>query len=180
MKNVTECFPKTKSYPIGVLQFGEGNFLRAFADEMIDIANEKGLTNLGVAVVKPRPGSVERFRLQDGRYTVILRGLEEGKTVVRSRVIHCLEKVLSPNEDASEILHLAALPSLRFVLSNTTEAGIVLNPEDDPRKDPQSFPGKVCRLLWERYLAFQGSAVCSQRSSACDRECPIVQVDGTT
>ena len=145
--------------PLRVLQFGEGNFLRAFADWMIDKANEAGAFAGSIAVVKPRPGSLAAFRAQGNRYTVVARGLREGRAVREARLVTSIAQTVDPYEDFSAFLRLARCDTLELVLSNTTEAGLALSPDDRPdAAPPASFPAKLTRLLFERYRHFQGAA----------------------
>ena len=155
--NIKEKAVKTQ-YPIKVMQFGEGNFLRAFVDYMIDILNEKGNFNGSIAIVKPIPfGSLDMFKEQDNLYTVLLRGKENGKVVNDSRIITSVSKVLDCAEDYEEYMDLAHLDTLRFVVSNTTEAGIVLDINDTFDGLPNTYPGKLTKFLYERYTAFSGA-----------------------
>ncbi|MBR4223658.1 MAG: tagaturonate reductase [Oscillospiraceae bacterium] len=144
--------------PIKAIQFGEGNFLRAFVDYMIDILNEYTDTDIGITILKPIPyGTLDRFRAQDSIYTVYLRGLCDGKETKIRRVITSVDNVFGCTEDYEQYAALAKLDDLRFVISNTTEAGIVLDEND--RLDmcpPQSFPGKLTKFLFERYQHFHG------------------------
>ena len=156
MKNISEL-SKTSKYPIKVIQFGEGNFLRAFVDYMIDIANEKGVFGGSVAVVKPISfGSLDAFYEQDNLYTVLLRGKENGEVVNKSRIIKSISKVLDCKEDFEEYMALSRIDTLRFVVSNTTEAGIVLDKNDRFDGLPETYPGKLTKFLYERYTAFGG------------------------
>ena len=142
-------------YPIKVVQFGEGNFLRAFVDYFIDIANEKGVFGGGIAIVKPISfGSLDAFREQNNLYTVVLRGKENGEVINSSRVITSVRKVLDCKDDFDEYMALARLDTLRFVVSNTTEAGIVLDEKDHLDGLPETYPGKLTKFLYERYNAF--------------------------
>jgi len=142
-----------------VAQFGEGNFLRAFADYMIDIANEKGVFEGGVAVIKPIPfGSFEQFDAQDNAYTVILRGTAEGKQVVSHRIVSSITETIDPFTDYESFLRLAKSEDLQFVISNTTEAGIVYDETDKfDQKPANSFPGKLVQFLYARYEHFKGA-----------------------
>ena len=147
-----------KEYPIKVMQFGEGNFLRAFVDYMIDIANEKGAFDGSIAIVKPISfGSLDMFKEQDNLYTVLLRGKENGEDVNDSRIITSVSKVLDCAKDYDEYMSLAHLDTLRFIVSNTTEAGIVLDKNDTFDGLPNTYPGKLTKLLYERYTAFSGA-----------------------
>ena len=122
---------------IRVLQFGEGNFLRAFADEMLDRLNAQG-GDLGVAIVKPREkGSCQALREQDCLYTVLLRGREEQGDVKESRIIRSVRAVVEPYQDFQSYLELARIETLRFIISNTTEAGIVYTGQDQYADAPR-------------------------------------------
>ena len=130
MKQIQELHSRTPR-EIKVVQFGEGNFLRAFVDYFIDVANEKGAFNGDVAVVKPISfGTLERFHKQNNLYTVSLRGRRNGEPYVENRVITCINRVVDAYGEYGEYAALAKLPSLRFVVSNTTEAGIVYDETD--------------------------------------------------
>lgn len=154
--NIKEKASRTE-YPIRMVQFGEGNFLRAFVDYMLDIANEKGVFGGSIAIVKPIAfGNLDSFYAQDNFYTVILRGKENGKTVNDSRIITSVSKVLDCAEDYDEYMALASLDTLRFVVSNTTEAGIVLDDKDNFDGLPNTYPGKLTKFLYERYTVFSG------------------------
>ena len=144
-----------KEAPERALQFGEGGFLRAFVEPFFDEMNEKAGFNGKVALVQPRGGHPEisdAFRKQDGLYTLMLRGRENGKAVARKRVISCVSRCLDPKADWDILLDCAKNPDLRFILSNTTEAGIAFDPsckaDDAP---PASFPGKLTAFLYRRY-----------------------------
>lgn len=159
MDTLSRKIKEVPSHPIRVVQFGEGNFLRAFADYMIDVANEKGVTDMGVAVVKPiQFGSLELFEKQDNLYTVVLRGQQDGKTVNDARLVTCVEKAVDAFNQYDEYAALAKLDTLKIVISNTTEAGIVFDPADKMELNPPlTFPGKLTKMLYERYQAFSGS-----------------------
>ena len=143
--------------PVKVLQFGEGNFLRAFVDYMIDIANEKSDFNGSVALVKPiQMGTLfPAFKEQDYRYTVMLRGLVDGQAVEQTRVVTSVADAVDAYADYAHYADYAKLPSLRFIVSNTTEAGIVLDETDEfSLCPPKSYPGKLTKFLFERAEAF--------------------------
>lgn len=159
MNLITERYSCQKSRPIRVVQFGEGNFLRAFVDYMIDIANEKSDFNAGIAILKPISfGNLDRFKNQDNLYTVVLRGKENGRVVNESRVITSIQEVLDCAENYNEFISLATLDTLRFVVSNTTEAGITLDLNDSIEGLPSSYPGKLTKFLYQRYQTFSGAA----------------------
>ncbi len=158
MMTIKEKVANRVNRPIKVVQFGEGNFLRAFPDYMIDIANEKGLFDGNIAVVKCVPfGNLDRFKNQDNLYTVILRGKDGGEVVNSSRIVTSIEKTVGCYEDYDEYISLAKLDSLRFVISNTTEAGIVLDKNDHLDGIPETYPGKLTQFLYERFKAFDGA-----------------------
>ena len=144
--------------PIKVLQFGEGNFLRAFVDYMIDVANEEGVFNGNIAVVKPIAyGNLDSFKKQDCQYTLSLRGKENGETKVVNRVITSVSDAVGAIEDYEAYAEYAKLDTLRFVVSNTTEAGIVYDETDEfNAMPPKTFPGKLTKLLYERFKYFNG------------------------
>lgn len=142
-----------KDAPERVLQFGEGNFLRAFVDCFIDQMNEKAGFDGKVVLVQPiAPGLAKLINDQEGLYTLFLRGQENQEAVNRKRVISCVSRCLNPYEEYQAVLDCAKNPDLRFMVSNTTEAGIVFDPackaDDAP---PSSFPGKLTAFLYERF-----------------------------
>ncbi len=144
--------------PEKILQFGEGNFLRAFVDWMVDIANEKAGFNGNVVMVQPlERGMAEMINAQKGLYTTVLRGVQEGKEVSELRTIRSVSRCLNAYTEHEEYLKLAESPDLRFVVSNTTEAGIAYGPADRLEDRPQSsFPGKVTAFLYRRWRHFAG------------------------
>ena len=157
MENLNATMIQKTERPIKVIQFGEGNFLRAFVDYMIDVANEAGVFDGSIAIVKPISfGSLEMFEKQDNLYTVVLRGKENGQTVNDSRIVTSVSKVLDCKDENEAYMGLAKLDTLRFVVSNTTEAGIVLDVNDNFDGLPTTYPGKLTKFLYERYKAFDG------------------------
>ncbi|WP_156293762.1 tagaturonate reductase [Serratia oryzae] len=148
-------------YPDRIIQFGEGNFLRAFIDWQIDLLNEHTGLNAGVVVVRPidsdQPPSLNT---QDGLYTTIIRGLnEQGEAVCEPRLIRSINREVNVYQDYAGYLALARDPAMRFVFSNTTEAGITYLPQDRFADAPAaSFPAKLTRLLYERFSHFNGAA----------------------
>lgn len=147
--------------PVRIVQFGEGNFLRAFADWMIDKANECGAFNGNIAIIKPRAaGSLEAFRVQDNIYTVQLRGIIAGKPAAQNHVVRSVAAAINPYNDIASFRSLAVSDALRFVISNTTDAGIEFRADDPlPAQDELSltFPGKLTQLLFMRYRHFRGN-----------------------
>lgn len=142
-----------------VLQYGEGNFLRAFADWMIDIANSNNTTNLKVIVVSPRFKSnhaIETLKNQNGIYHTILQGIDSGQAKSEIRTINCITKAIAPEVDHTSYLEIAESPELRFVITNTTEAGIIYDNDNIFDTIPRTFPGKVTAMLFHRWQFFKG------------------------
>lgn len=145
--------------PIKVLQFGEGNFLRGFVDYMIDIANEKETFNGDIVIVKPiESGSLELFHKQEFQYTVSLSGIVDGKAQVLNRQITSIADAVDTYSEYERYMDYSRLDTLRYIVSNTTEAGIVYDRTDEfHMTPPSSYPGKLTKFLYERYKAFHGS-----------------------
>ncbi len=148
-------------YPTRVIQFGEGNFLRAFIDWQLDLLNEQ--TDLAAGVTIIRPINTEfppSLNIQDGLYTTAIRGLDErGEAVSEARIIRSVNNEINPWQDFAGYLALARNPAIAFVFSNTTEAGISYHAGDRPDdKPPVSFPAKLTQLLFERFRHFNGAA----------------------
>ena len=146
-----------KNAPERVLQFGEGNFLRAFADYWFDMANEKAGWNGKCVLVQPiAQGLTQLINRQEGLYTLYLRGRQNGEKVDAKRVISSVSRCLNPYEkqDYDAMMDVAAGEALEYIVSNTTEAGIVYAPscrlEDCP---PASFPAKLTQVLLHRWRA---------------------------
>ena len=146
-----------KNAPERVLQFGEGNFLRAFADYWFDMANEKAGWNGKCVLVQPiAQGLTQLINRQEGLYTLYLRGRQNGEKVDEKRVISSVSRCLNPYEkqDYDAMMDVAAGEALEYIVSNTTEAGIVYDPscrlEDCP---PASFPAKLTQVLLHRWRA---------------------------
>lgn len=143
-----------------ILQFGEGNFLRAFFDWMIDIANAKGVTDAEITVVPPRfreGSSVSRLKAQDGVYHVILEGIGDGRPKRETRRITSIKNIVVPADESRRYESVILDPDLRFVVSNTTEAGIRYEADDITAPVPSTFPGKVTALLYRRWKNFDGA-----------------------
>ncbi len=152
-----------ESAPERVLQFGEGNFLRAFVNYWFDMANEKVGWNGKCVLVQPiAPGLAKLINEQDGLYTLYLRGRENGEKVDRKRVISSVSRCLNPYEkaDYEEMMKVAVSDDLEYVVSNTTEAGIVYDPSCQKDDCPaSSFPGKLTQVLYKRWQAGKGGLV---------------------
>ena len=149
--------------PERVLQFGEGNFLRAFVNYWFDVANEKAGWNGKCVLVQPIDrGLSELINRQEGLYTLYLRGMEHGEKVDRNRVISSVSRCLNPYEEDGfrEMMAVAVSDELEYIVSNTTEAGIVYDPACQMTDTPcASFPGKLTQVLYERFRAGKGGVV---------------------
>ncbi len=151
---------KPADRPVKIIQFGEGNFLRAFVDWMVQEMNDKAGFNGNVAVVQPiEHGMVDKLNDQDGLYTLVLKGIKDKKGVKDVTLIDSISKGVNPYTGFSEFLKLAENEDTRFVVSNTTEAGIAFNDNDTPdMQPPASFPAKVTLLLYHRFKTFNGAS----------------------
>lgn len=155
-----ETYPGFKQYPEKVLQFGEGNFLRCFVDWMFNELNKKANFNGSIVVVQPiEMGMVDMLNVQDGLYTVYLRGLKNGTVENYHETINVISRGLNPYKQFAEFIQTAENPDMRFVISNTTEAGITYK-ADDKASDtpPASYPAKLAVWLYHRYKTFNGDA----------------------
>ncbi len=137
-----------------VLQFGEGNFLRSFADLYFDTLNAEG-GEYSVNIVKPITfGSLDAFRAQDNKYNVVLRGMSEGKAVENVYPVSVVDSVISPFDDMDAYLSLAKDKELKIIVSNTTEAGICFNENDKfDGFEEITYPAKLTKFLYERFVA---------------------------
>ncbi len=146
--------------PVRVLQFGEGNFLRAFTDWVIDILNQETGFDGAIQVVQPLAnGMGEAINKQDGLYHVVLNGIRNGQSFRETRLIKSVKGVINPFENIRAYYEQAENPDLRFVVSNTTEAGIVFSAQDSTMdKLPDTFPGKLTALLYHRFKFFNGAS----------------------
>ena len=140
---------RPNTLPIKIMQFGGGNFLRAFVDWMVQVLNETTDFKGGVVVVKPtKRGSYETLKSQDGLFTVVLDGIKNGKLISEKKVIDCVCQVVNPYSEWDSYLKLAENPDLCFVVSNTTEAGITFNQADKLGDiPPREFPAKLAQWL---------------------------------
>lgn len=138
-----------------ILQFGEGGFLRSFVDYFIDGLNKQKLYIGKIVVVQPiEQGMVSILNEQDGKYNLFLRGIKDGKVIDERHKIESISRGIDPYADYHTYLELAQNPDLRFIVSNTTEAGIeYLGTEHLTDKPPKSFPAKLTAFLYERYKA---------------------------
>lgn len=159
MKTINDVIEKKYgNYPEKVLQFGEGNFLRAFVDWMIDKANRDGIYQGSIVLCQPiAQGLKDMINAQDGVYTLAMRGAENGQPVENIEVITSVSRCINPYENYEDLMEVARSADLEVVVSNTTEAGIAYHAgvklTDRP---PVSFPAKVTAFLYERYKTFHG------------------------
>lgn len=167
-------------YPIKILQFGEGNFLRAFVDWMIDKANETGVMNHGIAVAQPIEGGenmLKLFRKQDCLYHVYLEGIKDKKPIKEIHLVKSISDILNPYSDYQAYEKLFLSEDLEMIISNTTEAGIRYEEGDDLNGEPpRTFPAKITALLYKRYKKYNGD---SQKglSIIC---CELIEDNGST
>jgi len=149
-----------KLQPIKVVQFGEGNFLRAFIDYAFQELNEKVDFNAGIAVVQPiENGMVNMLSDQDGLYTLFMKGLTKGQEVQEKTLISNLVSGINPYNNFNDYLALAKEDELAFIISNTTESGIAyVSTDSRTMQPPSSYPAKLTVLLHERFKHFNGDA----------------------
>lgn len=155
-----ETANKPVRHPVRVLQFGGGNFLRAFCDWMFDVLNKTTGFNGSIVVVKPtEKGDYTELRVQDGLFHVALDGVRNGTLVSEVTLVESVSDVIQPYTEWDKYLQLAEYPELRFVVSNTTEAGIKFS-ENDKQTDfpPHEFPAKLTLWLYHRFNFFNGAA----------------------
>lgn len=158
MEILNKAMTGKKSRPVKVVQFGEGNFLRGFVDYMIDIANEQGRFDGDIVLIKPIEfGNLDMFHKQDCQYTVSLRGIVDGEARVLNRKVTSVADAVDACGEYEKYMGLAEIDTLRFVVSNTTEAGIVYDDTDRfELNPPRTFPGKLTKFLYHRFETFHG------------------------
>ncbi|CAM3878568.1 tagaturonate reductase [Flavobacterium sinopsychrotolerans] len=149
-----------KLQPIKVVQFGEGNFLRAFVDYAFQKLNKEVDFNAGIAIVQPlKEGMINMINDQDGLYTLFMNGIKKGEKIQDIELISNIVKAINPYTDFADYLALAKEEELQFIVSNTTEAGIEFIESDTPdMQPPVAFPAKLTVLLYERFKHFNGDA----------------------
>ena len=138
-----------------VLQFGEGNFLRGFVDWMFDRLNKENGGDFGVVLVQPLDmGLVDMINEQDGLYDLYLRGLQDGAPVEEERVVECVTRGINPFRDTDEFFKCALNPDMRYIVSNTTEAGIEYIPSESADDFAgTTFPGRLTMFMKKRFDA---------------------------
>ena len=170
--------------PVRILQFGEGNFLRAFVDWQIDIANEKGVMNAGVAICQPiiDPehkvlGMIDLLHKQDNMYHVYLEGIENKQPKKDVRLVKSVMDSFNPYVDYEKYEHYFLSPELKITISNTTEAGIRYEEGDDlEARPPKSYPAKMTALLYKRFKHFNGDPT----KGLCIICCELIENNGST
>lgn len=149
-----------QDYPVKVLQIGEGNFLRGFFDWMIHECNKQGNFQGSIVVTQPRSSGkamIEKLAQQDGLYTLLIRGLQNGEKIEHKEIISVFSRVLNPYEEWQAFLEIACSPTLECIVSNTTEAGLSYQAYTWKEGEPiASFPGKLTAFLYKRYTHFNG------------------------
>ena len=151
--------PSLLELPERAVQFGTGGFLRGFVEYFIDSANRTGsFDGRIVAIGSTGSGRDDVVNDQQGLYTLVVEGLENGRPVREFKLISSLSRALSANAEWSDVLQLARNPDIALVFSNTTEVGIVLDTDDELGDPPRSFPGKLTSFLYERAITFGYSA----------------------
>ena len=154
----TENVDALFALPEKVLQFGTGVLLRGLPDYFIDKANKQGLFNGRIVVVKSTDqGGTDAYIEQDGLYTLLEKGIENGLPVERTTINASISRVVSAKTEWQAVLDCAANPDIQIIISNTTEVGITLLASDANSLLPESFPGKLLHFLMERYRVFNGS-----------------------
>ncbi|MFK7924921.1 MAG: tagaturonate reductase [Bacteroidia bacterium] len=144
-----------------VLQFGGGNFLRGFLGWMVQHLNETADFDGSIVLVKPTPGgNYESLRNNAGQYHVILNGMYEGKGQQIVYPVDCVSQIINPYQEWAAFIETALAPSLKYIVSNTTEAGIVFDGEPHYTQGvPPSFPAKLTAWLYERFRHFEAGAM---------------------
>lgn len=178
MRELNKTTVDKKYLPIKILQFGEGNFLRAFVDWMIHKANEAGVMNHGIVAVQPiGQGLAPLLRKQDCLYHVYLEGIKDKQAVKEVTLVKSVVDALNPYEEYEAYRQLYLSEELEMVISNTTEAGIRYEEGDDlSALPPKSYPAKMTALLYERYKKYNG-AVNRGLLIVC---CELIEDNGST
>ena len=183
IKNLNKTTVERAERPVRILQFGEGNFLRAFADWAIDVANERGMIDAGVAICKPRAranGSkqvIDTLREQDNMFHVCLEGVESMEPKRELRLVKCVMDSFIPDEEYAKYEQYITSEDLQVVISNTTEAGIrYVEGDDIAACPPKSYPAKMTALLYRRFKHFEGDSSKGLVVICCE----LIEDNGTT
>ncbi len=184
MKELNKTTVEKKDRPVKILQFGEGNFLRAFVDWQIDIANEKGVMDAGVAICQPiiDPerkvlGMIDLLHKQDNMYHVYLEGIENKRPAKDVRLVKSVMDSFNPYVEYEKYERYFLSPELKITISNTTEAGIRYEEGDDLTAcPPKSYPAKMTALLYKRFKHFNGDPT----KGLCIICCELIENNGST
>ena len=149
---------KTTIAPERVMQFGGGNFLRAFTDWMFDVLNKETNFNGSVVIIKPtKRGDYDELKQQEGLFHVALDGIRNGELVSTVSLVESVSRVIQPYTEWDAYLKLAESETLRFIVSNTTESGIKFSDSDTlDDNPPHEFPAKLTVWLHHRFTFFKG------------------------
>jgi tagaturonate reductase len=163
--------------PVKILQFGGGNFLRGFADWIVDVLNERTDFNGSIDIITSvTPGTAEQINEQQGLYHLIQQGNKNGKPFSETRLITAVNRAINPANNFDAFLQSAHNPDLRFIISNTTEAGIAFDGTDTEIYSlPKSFPGKLTLLLYHRFIHFHGAL----DKTVIIMPCELIEANGT-
>ncbi|WP_288238013.1 tagaturonate reductase [uncultured Alistipes sp.] len=184
IKQLNKSTVEKVGHPVRILQFGEGNFLRAFVDWQIDIANEKGVMDAGIAVCQPiiDPehkvlGMIDLLHKQDNMYHVYLEGIENKQPKKDVRLVKSVMDSFNPYVDYAKYEQYFLSPELKITISNTTEAGIRYEEGDDlTAQPPKSYPAKMTALLYKRFKHFNGDPA----KGLCIICCELIENNGST
>ncbi len=180
MKPLNKTTVEKPEYPVKIMQFGEGNFLRAFVDWMIDKANNDGIMNHGIALVQPIGGGEvvkQIFHKQDNLYHVYLEGIKDKQPVKEVALIKSITDIINPYTEYKKYEELFLNEGLELIFSNTTEAGIRYEEGDDLNAEPpKSFPAKMTALLHKRFRKFNGDAAKGLQIVCCE----LIEDNGST
>ena len=178
MKEINKQTVNKPELPVKVLQFGEGNFLRAFVDWMIHKANETGIMNHGIVAVQPiAQGLAPMLRKQDCLYHVYLEGIKDKQPVKEVTLVKSVVDAINPYEEYAAYEQLFLSEALEMIISNTTEAGIRYEEGDDLTAcPPKSYPAKMTALLHKRFQKFNGAADKGLLVICCE----LIEDNGTT
>ncbi|GAB3425147.1 tagaturonate reductase [Niabella aquatica] len=180
MKPLNKTTVQKPAYPVKIMQFGEGNFLRAFVDWMIDKANNDGILNHGIAMVQPIAGGEfvrTLFEKQDCLYHVYLEGIKDKQPVKEVALVKSIDSIINPYSDYQKYETLFLSEDLEIIVSNTTEAGIRYEEGDDLNAEPpKSFPAKITALLYKRFRKFNGDLAKGLQIVCCE----LIEDNGST
>lgn len=173
LNRTTASVPQLRA--IKVLQFGSGNFLRGFADWMIDLLNEQTDFNGAIQIVQStKSGKGDSINEQEGLYHLVINGIKNGNPFEETRLITSVNGAINPNEDYRQFLKFAESDDLQLIFSNTTEVGIAFNANDTLSTVAETFPGKLTALLYHRFVHFKGT----NDKGLCIIPCELIERNG--